>query len=101
MASIKDLKKRIGTVKNTQQTTRAMKMVSAAKLRRAQDAILAQRPYAQRTNELIRVASSLVEGKFESPLLGRELSEGAKPKLALVIVTSDRGLCGGFNANVI
>ncbi len=101
MASIKDLKKRIGTVKNTQQTTRAMKMVSAAKLRRAQDAILAQRPYAQRSNELIRTASALVGDKFKSPLLGRELPEGAKPKLALVIVTSDRGLCGGFNANII
>jgi F-type H+-transporting ATPase subunit gamma len=101
MASIKDLKKRIGTVKNTQQTTRAMKMVSASKLRRAQEAILAQRPYAKSANELIRVASTLVEGKFESPLLGRELGEGRKGNLALVVVTSDRGLCGGFNANII
>ncbi len=101
MASTKDLKKRIGTVKNTQQTTRAMKMVSAAKLRRAQDAILAQRPYAKRVNHLINSLSSAIEGDLDSPLLGRELDAGKKPKVLLVLVTSDRGLCGPFNGAVI
>jgi F-type H+-transporting ATPase subunit gamma len=102
MPSIKDLKKRIGTVKNTQQTTRAMKMVSAAKLRRAQDAISNQRPYAKRLGELISLVSSLAEGPIESPLLKRESEprEGSKKRVLLVVVTSDRGLCGGFNANI-
>lgn len=103
MASIKDLKKRIGTVKNTQQTTRAMKMVSAAKLRRAQDAIQNQRPYAKRLGELIALMSSLATQPVQSPLLKREreLEEGAKGRLVLVLVTSDRGLCGAFNSAVI
>ena len=100
MASIKDLKKRIGTVKNTQQTTRAMKMVSAAKLRRAQEAIQNHRPYAKRMGELIERVSGLAENPVESPLM-RKKNEGEKKKLLLVLVTSDRGLCGGFNSNVI
>lgn len=103
MASTKDLKKRIGTVKNTQQTTRAMKMVSAAKLRRAQDAINNQRPYAKRLGDLISLVSSLADGPISSPLLNREgeSKEGLKKRLLLVVVTSDRGLCAGFNSNVI
>lgn len=103
MASIKDLKKRIGTVKNTQQTTKAMKMVSAAKLRRAQDAILANRPFAKAVGGLIEHMLSLPEITVESPFLdlnGPETKDGTK-KLLLVVVTSDRGLCGGFNSNVI
>lgn len=102
MPSIKDLKKRIGSVKNTQQTTKAMKMVSAAKLRRAQDAIQATRPYAKALGGLMAKASRLAGGKVSSPLLA---SDSAKPqnerKLLLVVVTSDRGLCGAFNANSI
>lgn len=109
MPSIKDLKKRIGSVKNTQQTTKAMKMVSAAKLRRAQDAILSQRPYAQRMSEMIRELAQIsalggpsgladvAGGKFAR----HELAEGQRPKLLLVLVTSDRGLCGGFNGSII
>ncbi len=103
MASIKDLKKRIGTVKNTQQTTRAMKMVSAAKLRRAQEAIQNQRPYAKRISGLIQVMVNYLEGVEKHPLMQRErLSDENRPKkILLVAVTSDRGLCGGFNSNVI
>src|SRR6185312_15080297 len=101
MPSIKDLKKRIGSVKNTQQTTRAMKMVSAAKLRRAQEAIQNQRPYAKRIGELITLLVANVQGEIQSPCLPREMGEGAKKKLLLVVVSSDRGLCGGFNSNVI
>ncbi|MFZ9595014.1 MAG: ATP synthase F1 subunit gamma [Bdellovibrionia bacterium] len=105
MASIKDIKKRIGTVKNTQQTTRAMKMVSAAKLRRAQEAILNQRPYAQATRNLIQKLS-VDEAVGTHPLVGQPLSAGAREGVSekltvLVLVTSDRGLCGGFNSNVI
>jgi F-type H+-transporting ATPase subunit gamma len=103
MPSIKDLKKRIGTVKSTQQTTRAMKMVSAAKLRRAQEAINSQRPYAKRLRDLIQLVSSLSEGPAESAILNREKGskEGEKKNLLLVVVTSDRGLCGGFNSSII
>lgn len=113
MASIKDLKKRITSVKNTQQTTKAMKMVSAAKLRRAQEAITSQRPYAQRVSGMLRrVARLHPEGVQVSPLMS---SHGVAPSevesvgadnpservAVLVVVTSDRGLCGGFNSNVI
>ncbi len=107
MPSIKDLKKRIGSVKNTQQTTKAMKMVSAAKLRRAQDAISNQRPYARKIGELIALVSELAltsGAVLYSAILLRtrdveEMNEGKK--VLLVAVTSDRGLCGGFNSNVI
>ncbi len=107
MPSIKDLKKRIVSVKNTQQTTKAMKMVSAAKLRRAQDAILSQRPYSRQVEGLIRkllpfASEDLRQGFAQSH---RDLSgaEGVEPrtKTLLVLVTSDRGLCGGFNSSVI
>jgi F-type H+-transporting ATPase subunit gamma len=103
MPSIKDLKKRIGTVKNTQQTTRAMKMVSAAKLRRAQDAIQSQRPFSQRISALIRELSEVTDSKKVSPLVARNEEEAPRErkKILLVVVTSDRGLCGGFNSNII
>jgi F-type H+-transporting ATPase subunit gamma len=99
MPSIKDLKKRIGSTKNTQQTTKAMKMVSAAKLRRAQDAITNQRPYAKQVNELMRRVSTLSESGAQSSLIARE--GGATKRMGLLVVTSDRGLCAGFNANII
>jgi len=95
MASLKDIKKRIGSVKNTQQITKAMKMVSAAKLRRAQDAVVAARPYA---NKLQEVLSSMArrDSEGEHPLL-----ESREKKRALILVmTADRGLCGGFNSSV-
>ncbi len=102
MPSIKDLKKRIASVKNTQQTTKAMKMVSAAKLRRAQDAIQAHRPYARRIQSLIVRMSSYPNMETQSSLLRREGdSERTGKRALLVLVSSDRGLCGGFNANVI
>ncbi len=104
MPSAKDLKRRITTVKNTQQTTRAMKLVSAAKLRRAQEAITSNRPYAQEIGRMIKLIASLVESPVDSPLLGRDKqleAGGHKKKLLLVAVASDRGLCGSFNANII
>jgi len=95
MASLKDIKKRIGSVKNTQQITKAMKMVSAAKLRRAQDSVVAARPYA---NKMQDVLSSLAQRNTESehPLL--ETRE--KKRALIVIMTGDRGLCGGFNSSI-
>lgn len=93
MPSIKDLKIRITSTKNTQQTTKAMKMVSAAKLRRATDAILSQRPYA---NEIATLMTALSEGlDRDDSLISR------KPVTLLVVFSSDRGLCGGYNSNVI
>lgn len=95
MANLKDIKKRIGSVKNTQQITKAMKMVSAAKLRRAQEAVVAARPYA---NKMQDVLSSLAQRNTESehPLL--ETRE--KKRALIVIMTADRGLCGGFNSSI-
>jgi len=101
MPSIKDLKKRIGTVKNTQQTTRAMKMVSAAKLRRAQDAIIANRPYAKQLRHLLKLVSSQPSIQTQGKLIQSDGAEAENRKILLLVVTSDRGLCGGFNSNVI
>jgi F-type H+-transporting ATPase subunit gamma len=96
MPSLKSIKKRIGSVKNTRQITKAMKMVSAAKLRRAQENVVAARPYAIKLAEVLGRLSGNVPADC-SPLLQRR--EGAS-KALLVVVTSDRGLCGGFNANL-
>jgi F-type H+-transporting ATPase subunit gamma len=95
MPSLKAIKKRISSVKNTRQITKAMKMVSAAKLRRAQEAVVAARPYA---DKLQQVLASLArrEDQDTHPMLAKR----GKGKALMVLVTSDRGLCGGFNSNV-
>jgi len=95
MPSLKDIKKRIGTVKNTRQITAAMKMVSAAKLRRAQEAVVAARPYA---DKIASVIGNLA--KRESTEVHPLLQERGKGKALVLLMTADRGLCGGFNANV-
>jgi len=94
--SLKDIRKRIGSVKNTQKITRAMKLVAAAKLRRAQDAIIAARPYAR---ELMTVIGDLAERTDRSahPLL-QERPDGTRAHL--IVLTSDRGLAGAFNASI-
>jgi F-type H+-transporting ATPase subunit gamma len=95
MANLKSIKKRIVSVKNTRQITAAMKMVSAAKLRRAQENVVAARPYAGKLAEVLeRLAQS--QESDASPLMVKRDSGRA----LLVVVTSDRGLCGGFNANL-
>jgi len=95
MASLKSIKKRIVSVKNTRQITKAMKMVSAAKLRRAQEAVVAARPYAGKLAEVLQSLAGNLEGDLHPLLEKREAK-----KLLLVVVTSDRGLCGGFNTNL-
>src|SRR5512145_778571 len=95
MPSLKDIKKRIGSVKNTRQITKAMKMVSAAKLRRAQDAVVAARPYA---NKMLEVLSSLA--LREEPGAHALLTQRGKGRALVLLLTADRGLCGGFNGNV-
>ncbi|MBK7864560.1 MAG: ATP synthase F1 subunit gamma [Archangiaceae bacterium] len=97
MASLRDIRKRIKSVKSTRQITKAMKMVSAAKLRKAQEAIMSARPYAQTLEALINELVSRVEpGTVNHPLL----TERPVKKVEVLLVTSDRGLAGGFNANV-
>lgn len=96
MATLRDIRRRIGGVKSTQKITKAMKMVAAAKLRRAQDAIIAARPYARKMKELLQHLSSTVNLSAH-PLFAERPVE----KVAIVLVTSDRGLCGAFNSNII
>ncbi|MCL2102869.1 MAG: ATP synthase F1 subunit gamma [Syntrophorhabdaceae bacterium] len=95
MANLRAIRKRISSVKSTQQITRAMKMVSAAKLRRAQEAILAARHYAIKMHEVALSVASRVESSSHPLLTSREVK-----RLALLVVTSDRGLCGSFNAGL-
>jgi F-type H+-transporting ATPase subunit gamma len=92
MATLKAIRRRIASVKSTQQVTRAMKLVSAAKLRRAQEALLNDRPYAE---SLSKLAGSLLSGQQMAP------APDAKPSALITVITSDRGLCGGYNANLL
>ncbi len=98
MAGLKAIKRRIGTVKNTRKITRAMKMVAAARLRRAQQRITDLRPYAVKTTELLSSVAARVDPTSENahPLLRRR----EEKKVLLVVLTSDRGLAGAFNANI-
>ena len=99
MASLDDLKKRIASVKSTQKITKAMKMVAAAKLRRAQESAEKGRPYSEKMNNIILNLSSGISDKENAPKL---LSGSGNDKIHLcVVMTSDRGLCGGFNSNII
>jgi len=95
-ANLKEVRERIGSINNTMQITKAMKMVSAAKLRRAQQAIVQMRPYANKLNEMLRNILSNIEGDA-STSFGQE-----RPveRACIVVVTSSRGLCGAFNTNV-
>ena len=99
MPSLRDIRNRIGSVKSTRQITKAMKMVAAAKLRRAQDAVLKTRPYAQLLEQaLTRVAArAAAEEGATHPLLVQRPAKVAE----VVVITSDRGLAGGFNSNII
>ena len=95
--ALKEVRTRIKSVQSTQQITKAMKMVSAAKLRRAQDAITQMRPYAQKLQEVLGNIVSSADGE-----LGMELAiERFPEKVLIIVVTSDRGLCGGYNSNLI
>ena len=113
MPSLKDIRKRIGSVKNTQKITRAMKLVAAARLRRAQQNITQLRPYALKTLEVLSAVAARAEGDGEGELkryriFDREYEAAVHPllqrrspkKVMLVVLTSDRGLAGAFNANL-
>jgi len=97
MASLRDIRKRIRSVKNTRQITKAMKMVSAAKLRKAQENVIASRPYAATLDAVMSQLLSKAEpGAVTHPLLTKREVK----KIEFVVVTSDRGLAGGFNSNI-
>jgi F-type H+-transporting ATPase subunit gamma len=99
MPSLIDLRRRIRSVKNTQQITKAMKMVAASKLRRAQDRVMSARPYAVQMHRVLGSVASRVDPSIHPLLVARE--PGAASRTLLIIVTGDKGLCGGFNTNVI
>lgn len=97
MASLLDMRRRIKSVKNTQQITKAMKMVAAAKLKRAQDRVTSSRPFAKKMSSVLGGLSAKVADEFSHPLLDARGDE----KYLIVLVSADKGLAGGFNANII
>lgn len=98
MANLKEVRIRIASVKSTQQITSAMKMVAASKLRRAQNAILQMRPYAAKLKEILQNLSASLDAGDESSIYSRQREAS---RILVVAVSSNRGLCGAFNANVI
>ena len=97
MANLKEVRIRIASVISTQQITKAMKMVSASKLRRAQNAITQMRPYAEKQNEMLSNILSNLDGDGDTSFGNARDIENA----CVVVITSNRGLCGAFNTNVI
>lgn len=97
MASLKEVKNRIVSVTSTQQITKAMKMVAAAKLRKAQDSIIQMRPYAQRLTAILNNISATNEDAADNPFA----QERPVNRVLIIAITSDRGLCGAFNSNII
>jgi F-type H+-transporting ATPase subunit gamma len=95
MATLRDIKRRIKGVQNTQQITKAMKMVAAAKLRRAQEKVINARPYARKISELLK--RLITEEDFDNPFIFQRETK----KVAVAVITADRGLCGAFNINII
>ena len=97
MANLKEIRNRIASVSSTMQITSAMKMVSAAKLKKAQDAITAMRPYSDKLTELIQNLSSSIDGDTQNPYTEQRPVQN----VLVLVITSNRGLCGGFNSNVV
>jgi F-type H+-transporting ATPase subunit gamma len=97
MPSTRDIRRRIKSVKNTEQITKAMKMVSASKLRRAQERVINARPFAQKMAEVLADIAAATPEDFQHPLLDQRADE----RYLVVLITADKGLCGAFNANLI
>src|SRR6266542_6920483 len=95
MANLLDIRRRIKSVKNTQQITKAMKMVSAAKLKRAQDRVINARPFANKMSEVLSELAAQTTEEFNHPLLDARGDQ----RYLVVLVTADKGLCGAFNTN--
>ena len=100
MASLKDIRKRIDSVKRTQKTTSAMKMVSAAKLRRSENAIREATPYANKLKRVVSSLSTRFDGKDQDTGFGLLFQNSGGKRTGVILITSDRGLCGGFNSNL-
>ena len=100
MASLKDIRKRIDSVKRTQKTTSAMKMVSAAKLRRSENAIREATPYANKLKSVVSSLSTRFDGKDQDTGFGLLFRDKGGKRTGVILITSDRGLCGGFNSNL-
>lgn len=106
MASFQDIRRRIRSVKNTQQVTKAMKMISAVKLRKSQERLVALRPFAQKMREVSGAIVSRLKGmenlsNLQHPLLQAFLFPREEKSIHILLVASDKGLCGGFNANLL
>ncbi|MEO8435114.1 MAG: ATP synthase F1 subunit gamma [Pyrinomonadaceae bacterium] len=97
MANLLDIRRRIKSVKNTQQITKAMKMVSAARLRRSQERVVSARPFANKMSQALNDLAARVPDEFHHPLLDARGDE----RYLLVLITADRGLCGAFNTNLL
>jgi F-type H+-transporting ATPase subunit gamma len=97
MANLKEIRNRIASVSSTMQITSAMKMVSAAKLKKAQDAITAMRPYSDKLTELIQNLSGSIDGDTQNPYTDQRPLNN----VLILVITSNRGLCGGFNSNIV
>ncbi|HFB62299.1 MAG TPA: F0F1 ATP synthase subunit gamma, partial [Bacteroidetes bacterium] len=97
MANLKEIRTRITSVQSTMQITSAMKMVAAAKLRKAQNAVTTMRPYAAKLQEIMQDLSASLEGSNENVFT----TDREPEKVLLVVITSNRGLCGAFNINVV
>lgn len=98
MPALIDIRRRIRSVKNTQQITKALKMVSAAKLRRAQESMFAARPYARTMAQVLKDVASRTEGEENHPLFRSTTGTG---KVLVIVVTADKGLCGAFNSSLL
>lgn len=96
MATLREIKRRIGSVKSTQQITKAMKMVAAAHLRKAQERVLSTRPYSEKIGQMVEHISGKLENPQDPLLISRDVR-----KVLVVVIAADRGLCGGFNGNTI
>jgi F-type H+-transporting ATPase subunit gamma len=101
MPSLLDLRRRIRAVKSTQQITKAMKMISASKLRRAQDRIIGARPFALQMQRVLNSLASRVDPSSHPLLAERDPTDAEDSKVLVVVITADKGLCGGFNTNII
>ena len=97
MPNLKEIRNRITSIASTMQITSAMKMVSAAKLKKSQDAIVQMRPYSQKMNELLQNLSSTLEGDAG----GSFTKLGNSNKVLFIVISSNRGLCGGFNSSIL
>src|SRR5215831_2624127 len=101
MPTLLDFRRRIRSVKNTQQITRAMKFVSAAKLRRAQDRMMAARPFAKRMRSMLDSIAERVKARHHGKVLHPLLAARPIRKVGLILMTADKGLCGAFNTNLV